>query len=193
MSSIPASGILLTLSGAEELIELKSWFSSAEQQHSWGGDDFEYPCTLPVFLQHLCRPGADCYSLLSTDAQQSMLGFGQICDRFGKHHLARLAIHPAHRGQGLARVLICELMLNALAHQPLDFSLYVHRHNSVALHCYQSLGFQFAAQPEMDNDRLYFMVLPAEQAIKICQTYLDSYIRLFDECSDGHSPLSPQG
>lgn len=182
----PASGVMLTLSGAEELMQLKSWFHSAEQQHSWGGDDFIYPCTLPVFLQNLCRPGAESYSLLSAETTRPMLGFGQLCDRFDKHHLARLIVNPSMRGQGLAKVLICELMLSGLAQEERDFSLYVHRHNSVALGCYRSLGFKLASQPEMENDRLYFMTLATEQAVSICQAYLDSYIRIFDALPGGH-------
>lgn len=169
------SGLLLTESSAEELFQLKNWFTSAAALESWGGDGFYYPSLLPLFLQNLCRPASVAYSLLSNE-QTQMLGFGQLCDRFGKHHLARLAIHPDHRGKGLSRVLICELLLKGLAAEQRDFSLYVNKQNHIALHCYQQLGFSFAPQPEEENEQLYFMLLTSEQALQQCQAYLNDYI-----------------
>ncbi|WP_215397212.1 GNAT family N-acetyltransferase [Rheinheimera oceanensis] len=161
----------LVLASVSEMLQLQHWFSSAEQQQSWGGDNFDYLCTGLRFLQLLCRPGAQSFSLLDSD-NNTMLGFGQICDRFGCHHLARLVIHPQQRGKGLAKALISELSIQALSQQYRDISLYVHRHNSIALQCYTSLGFEICPPPEAENPRLHFMMLQADKAIVSVNRYL---------------------
>ncbi len=161
----------LVLASVSEMQQLQSWFSCAEQQHSWGGDNFAYPCSELQFLAQLCRPGTDSYSLIAEDSG-TLLGFGQICDRFGCHHLARLVIAPAARGQGLAKALLCELFIKALCQQQRAFSLYVHRHNQIAVKLYSALGFVMAPPPEAANERLFFMTLSAEQAIARANDYL---------------------
>lgn len=154
-----------------EMLQLQHWFSSAEQQQSWGGDNFDYPCSGARFIQLLCRPATQSYSLLDSD-HNTVLGFGQVCDRFGCHHLARLVIQPSQRGQGLAKILISELIIQALSQQYRNISLYVHRHNSIALQCYISLGFTISAPPEAENSRLHFMTLTADAAIAGVNRYL---------------------
>ncbi|HEY0921574.1 GNAT family N-acetyltransferase [Rheinheimera pacifica] len=161
----------LVLASVGEMLQLQHWFSNAEQQQSWGGDNFDYPCTELRFLQLLCRPGAQSFSLVDSD-NNTVLGFGQICDRFACHHLARLVIHPQQRGKGLAKTLISELIIQALSQQRRNISLYVHRHNSVALQCYTSLGFEICPPPEAENSRLHFMTLAADDAITSVNRYL---------------------
>lgn len=160
----------LVLAGLAHMQQLQSWFASAQQQQSWGGDNFDYPCTELRFLELLCRPGTQSFSLLTQD--DSFIGFGQICDRFACHHLARLAIKPELRGQGLAKTLIFELIIKALMQQQRTISLYVHRHNTIALRCYHSLGFNISPPPEQENQRLYFMTLTADAAISAANAYL---------------------
>ncbi|MBZ9612010.1 GNAT family N-acetyltransferase [Rheinheimera maricola] len=162
---------LLAVTSMSELSQLRNWFQNAEQQQSWGGDNFVYPCSEQQFLQLLCRPGTQSYSLLDRHSGK-LLGFGQLCDRFGCHHLARLVIAPPHRGQGLAKQLIFALIMQALSTQQRDISLYVHRHNVVALQCYNRLGFNITTPPEEDNARLYFMTLPADTAKVSVAQYL---------------------
>lgn len=165
----------LVLASVAEMCQLRSWFGNADEQHSWGGDNFAYPCDELRFLQQLCRPGTQSYALISsaqTDTDTELLGFGQLCDRFGCHHLARLVIRPDRRGQGLAKVLIYELIIQALGQQQRNISLYVHRHNSIAVHCYQQLGFVVSPPPEAENSRLYFMTLTIAAAIAGAERYL---------------------
>jgi ribosomal protein S18 acetylase RimI-like enzyme len=162
--------IQLALASIAEMQQLQRWFHSAEQQQSWGGDNFDYPCSELRFLELLCRPGTQSFSLLADDG--TLLGFGQICDRFNCHHLARLVIKPELRGQGLAKVLLFELIIQALSRQQRTISLYVHRHNAIALQCYRSMGFQLSPPPEQENQRLYFMTLTPEAAIRDANHYL---------------------
>ncbi len=163
----------LVLASVSEMQQLQNWFSSAEQQHSWGGDNFAYPCSQVQFLAQLCRPATTSYSLIA-EQDGSLLGFGQLCDRFGCHHLARLIVSPTLRGQGLAKVLLSELFIKALCQQPKIFSLYVHRHNATAIKLYRDIGFTISAQPEAENERLFFMTLSAEQALAQANHYLSS-------------------
>ena len=156
-----------------EMQQLQSWFSSAEQQHSWGGDNFYYPCSTAEFLSQLCRPNTNSYSLIA-EQDGRLLGFGQICDRFGCHHLARLIIAPQARGLGLAKILLSELVIEAQTRESRAISLYVHRHNHIALNLYQQIGFTIQPQPEAESDRLYFMTLSQQQAENLLHNYLHS-------------------
>lgn len=161
----------LTNASHSEMQQLQSWFHSAEQQQSWGGDNFEYPCNPQRFMQQLCRPSTQSFSL-TRQADNALLGFGQICDRFNCHHLARLVIHADYRGQGLAKKLISALIVTAQTQQNRPMSLYVHRHNRHAVLCYQSFGFKISAPPEQPNDRLYFMTLAGETALQQAKAHL---------------------
>lgn len=171
----PALKPQLVLASVSEMCQLRSWFHSADEQHSWGGDNFDYPCNELRFLQQLCRPGTQSYALISSaqaDNSTELLGFGQLCDRFGCHHLARLVIRPDCRGHGLAKVLIFELIIQALGQQQRNISLYVHRHNTIAVSCYQQLGFVISPPPEAENSRLYFMTLTVAAALAGAERYL---------------------
>lgn len=161
----------LALANINEMLQLRTWFHNAAQQQSWGGDNFDYPCTELRFFELLCRPGTTGYSLLNS-ANEELIGFGQICDRFNYHHLARLAILPTRRGNGLAKLLINELIIRALQQERRDISLYVHRHNDIALRCYKSIGFSISPPPEPENNRLHFMLLPLERALTLANEYL---------------------
>ena len=161
----------LALASLEQMSQLRGWFHSAAEQQSWGGDNFDYPCNDARFLELLCRSGTQSYSLLTPDGAE-LLGFGQLCDRFGCHHLARLVITPTERGKGLAKVLINELIISAMQQDKRSISLYVHRHNTVAITCYQRLGFSVSEPPEAENTRLFFMTLSAEHAIASANNYL---------------------
>lgn len=162
----------LALAGYADMQQLRTWFNSADEQHSWGGDNFTYPCSELRFFEMLCRPGTQSFSLL--DEQEQLIGFGQICDRFGCHHLARLVINPKQRGNGLASVLINELIIVAMQQEKRPISLYVHRHNTVAVKCYQKLGFSVSPPPEAENERLFFMTMSADNAIARANLYLQS-------------------
>uniref|UniRef100_UPI004047D95E GNAT family N-acetyltransferase n=1 Tax=Rheinheimera sp. TaxID=1869214 RepID=UPI004047D95E len=170
----------LVLASQYEMQQLQRWFNNAEQLHNWGGDSFDYPYTAQQFIAQLCRPATQSYSLITGHAAQ-WVGFGQLCDRFGCHHLARLVIAPTHRGKGLARTLIYELFIKALAEQPKPFSLYVHRHNTLALQLYIALGFVITPPPEPKNPRLHFMTLEAGAANALVQGYLSDVNRRVDE------------
>ena len=78
-----------------------------------------------------------------------LLGFGQYYDLYHRIHLARIAVHPAKRGQGFGRQLLSMLMREACkSMDSAEFSLFVYRDNEAAIRCYAASGFEVADFPE---------------------------------------------
>lgn len=149
----------------DDCLTISRCFQNAAELSQWGGDGFVFPVNKLQFLHQLHKPDTESYRLMLCD---TLVGFGQICDRFGKHHLARLLVMPGHRGKQLSYVLLLCLMARALQQNPrLDFSLFVFKKNQLAAHCYQQLGFIEAKQPGTSNPDLIFMQLANQQAITL--------------------------
>lgn len=152
----------LQTAGIDDCLAISRCFQNATELSQWGGDGFAFPVNKLQFLHQLHKPDTESYRLMSGS---SIVGFGQICDRFAKHHLARLLVMPGHRGKQLSYVLLLCLMARALQQNPkLDFSLFVFKHNHLAAHCYRQLGFREAKQPGTNNPDLIFMQLLNQQA-----------------------------
>lgn len=148
---------------AAALSVLMQQFHSAAALTQWGGEGFSYPIRRQQFLNRLQLKDTRGFQL--QDLQGQLLGYGQLCDRFDYHHLARLFILPRYRGQGLAAALITALMRQGLRQQPQrDISLFVFADNLPALRCYQRLGFRSAPHPGEQRADLLFMQLPNLQA-----------------------------
>ena len=155
----------LSEASIDDCLDISRCFHDLAEITEWGGEGFVYPIQRHQFLLQLHRPDTSSYVLKQ---QETMVGFGQICQRFGKHHLARLLILPGARGQQLSYVLVLSLIVRALQQNgKLDFSLFVFRHNTVAVHCYQRLGFKITPQPGPEHKGLYFMQLRYEDAVKL--------------------------
>lgn len=152
----------LVSASIDDCLDIGRCFENSVAITEWGGEGFIFPVQHLQFLKQLHRPDTQSYvlkQLLTTVA------FGQICQRFGKHHLARLLVLPDSRGNRLSYTLVLALICRALQQNPkLDFSLFVFRHNSVAIHCYEQLGFKITMQPGPEHQGLYFMQLSAEDA-----------------------------
>jgi ribosomal protein S18 acetylase RimI-like enzyme len=144
----------------DQQLLLMTQFDSAAELAQWGGENFTYPLKRNDFLRQLQLSDTQGFSLLQADGQ--MLGFGQLCDRFDKIHLARLLIFKEFRGKGYAKNLICALLKNGQRYWPRrDASLYVYRTNHTAMQCYSGLGFKISPQPASYRADLHFMTLPA--------------------------------
>ncbi len=146
----------------DDCLLISRCFDSAAALSQWGGDGFVYPVNKLQFLHQLHKADTESYQLSFANR---IVGFGQICDRFGKHHFARLLVLPGYRGQQLSYVLLLSLMARALQQNPkLDFSLFVFKHNHLAAHCYLQLGFVEKPQPGTSHPDLRFMQLNNKQA-----------------------------
>lgn len=146
MSAVDHSVCLMPASEAQ-MLSVKTWFSSTAQIFQWGGPNMVWPIEDAPFLSLLCQPHLHSYYL--TNDKQQLLAFGQFYVRLGRHHLGRLAVNPQFRGQGLAKVLIGQLLQLAQQKQSAQgASLFVFDDNQLALQCYLSMGFERTVYPE---------------------------------------------
>lgn len=161
---MPSGTFRLSQASIEDCLYIARQFSSQTELTDWGGEGFIYPMKRQQFLQQLFKPQTRSYILSSNQT----CGFGQICERFDKHHLARLLICAPFRQKRYSYVLVLCLIQKALKQQNrLDFSLFVFKHNQAAIQCYQKLGFEIAPQPMAEHPSLYFMVLRYQKAQQI--------------------------
>jgi ribosomal-protein-alanine N-acetyltransferase len=68
-----------------------------------------------------------------------------------------IAVHPAHRGRGIARRLMTHLHDVAARRGAEQVRLKVYRHNTAALRLYESLGYEF--QPHSATELVGFLAI----------------------------------
>lgn len=159
----------------DECLALRQHFTNLAEVTLWGGEGYLWPLSKHQFLQKLMLANTQSFIFLRN---QQAVGFGQICDRFGRHHLARLLIFPKFRQQGLAVGLLHGLLLQAQSiNKRLDFSLYVFKHNEIAQRAYRKLGFTETEQPESPRDDLIFMTLNQVAATDYLNKNTHEFIR----------------
>lgn len=125
---------------------IMSWFGDQQSTRMWGGPHFGFPFDEAGFRRDSRFGAMPGFCLMDGSV---VAGFGQYYERFQRCHLARLAIAPGHRGQGLSRVLVSEVVRAAVDSDGFaEVSLYVMPANSVARACYLSLGFRDAEHPD---------------------------------------------
>lgn len=138
----------LIRSSKPHIREIMSWFPDQLTCAQWGGPAMRFPFTEERFLEDIHWGKMPSYS--AVNAADELLGFGQFYEKQGRCHLARLAIAPELRGQGLGRTFISSLMkISADLLGLNEFSLYVLEWNTSAVCCYQSLGFRQEKAPEV--------------------------------------------
>ena len=87
---------------------LMKWFPDADATRIWGGPDFRHPFNRHSFVEDIHWGRMATFSLHSPSAE--LAAFGQIYERLNRINLARLAVNPTMRGQGIGRRLIEMLM-----------------------------------------------------------------------------------
>ena len=120
--------------------EMMTWFPTEHSCRVWGGPEFRFPFTVDTFLADSKLLSLASYALIRESDE--LCGFGQFYLRVGRCHLARLAVAPAHRGQGFGTQLI--EMLQREGKKTLgvtESSLFVHVSNTPAIALYERLGF----------------------------------------------------
>lgn len=147
---------------ADDIDTLMNWFTTESDVKRWGGPEFRFPFSPESFHEDCRWPEMHSFSLRSGDGD--LAAFGQLYERDGRIHLARLAVKPGCRGQGIGKALVSQLMEAGkalLSHS--SFSLFVYRDNEPALRCYRSLGFEVRPYPPGQQlaDVCYFMTRPA--------------------------------
>lgn len=145
---------------SEDIDELMSWFTDQESIASWGGPAFRHPFTPETFHED-CR-WQDMASFVLVNSNASIVGFGQLYERSGRTHLARIAVNPDLRNRGYGRILMRKLLEqgDSLFGFP-EYSLFVLMHNTSAQRLYSSVGFEIREFPPNAplQDICYYMTL----------------------------------
>lgn len=132
--------LLLTAARSMDIDAMMAWFPDQESVANWGGPNFRHPFDQESFHQD-CR-WHDMASYVLKDSEESFLGFGQLYERAGRIHLARISVSPDYRGIGIGRIMLHKLMNEGVRiFQMPEFSLFVLRNNPVAYRLYSSAGF----------------------------------------------------
>ena len=137
----------LDATAESDIDQLMRWFPDADATRIWGGPDFRHPFNRHSFAEDIHWGRMATFSLRSPAGE--LAAFGQLYERLNRINLARLAVNPSMRGQGIGRRLV-EMLMTAGPQMFAcsEFSLFVYRDNIVAAKCYTSLGFKVATYPE---------------------------------------------
>lgn len=149
-----------------QLFTMMSWFDSQASLTAWGGPGMTFPFDRKSFSRDVRLEQLASWALV-TEAGD-LLGFGQYYLREGRCHLGRLAIAPAHRGAGLAKRLIWELVaLGSRALAVREVSLFVLQDNTQARRCYEKQGFVYVEYPgpSIGIDNCLYMVAKADHIL----------------------------
>ena len=140
-----------------DLVTLMRWFSSEAEAIAWAGFGFRYPFDALSFCEDV---GLDTRRSFAYRDNGRLLGFGQVYERQGRGHLARIAIAPDARGRGYGGRLV-----EALANRATELlgcsehSLFVLRDNDAAIQCYRKLGFREAANPDAAGNEIDYLLM----------------------------------
>ncbi len=141
------SSNFLDVATETNLAHIMSWFPDADSLALWGGPAFRFPFTQKSFFADCCWPSMASY-VLRNDQEQT-LAFGQLYERLDRVHLARLAVGPDFRGQGIGKRLIAALCEEGAKKLNRDeFSLFVRKDNETAFRLYERLNFKCVEYPE---------------------------------------------
>ncbi len=147
---------------AADLARLMAWFPDAQSAELWSGPSLRYPFDSRTFGEDLRLDQVATYALKLGD---ELIGFGQIYERYGRIHLARLAVSPDRRGKGWGRILVDELLrAGRKAFDSDEYGLFVYGDNVPAVACYRAMGFDDSRCPEADalGSRAIYMTRPVD-------------------------------
>ena len=129
------------------LSEIMTWFSNEEELSIWSGPNFRFPLSFNSFKEDLKLDELKAFALISDKSE--LLAFGQYSLRVNRCHLVRLIVSPHHRRQGVASILIEQLMtLGKSDLKTQSSSLFVLEHNINAIKAYKKVGFSMTNYPE---------------------------------------------
>jgi ribosomal protein S18 acetylase RimI-like enzyme len=139
--------MILTNASDTDIPKLMTWFHDARSTQEWGGWVFRFPFDDKTFREDVQLSELD--SFVARSESGELIAFGQVRNKYGRGHLARLAVAPKHRGRGLGRDLVSSLCQKATElFDCSENSLFVSKTNVAAICCYTRLGFHDAPYPE---------------------------------------------
>ncbi len=126
---------------------LIDWIDSDKLNYLWGGPSFKFPLDHAQLNKHCSMPNVHPF-MFEVDKQRA--GYAELY-RVSDTQLrvCRVFVSLSFRGRGLATLMLQSLIEfaqdNFDAH---ELSLAVFEHNSIARHCYESLGFTVISQEQ---------------------------------------------
>ncbi len=130
-----------------DIDELMTWFPDAHSVDIWGGPNFRFPFTRETFFSD-CR-WRDFSSFCLRNSDSELAAFGQLGERYGRSHLARLIANPRMRGQGIGKKLVEMTIAAARTEQDhAEIALFVYKDNEPAYQCYLAVGFEEHDYPD---------------------------------------------
>lgn len=133
-----------------------SWLTTQDECDLWSGGRVTFPIEPEQLWGAIQWNEALNYSL---KRGSELVGVGQLIKKeIQRLHLARILVHPTHRGLGFGRQLIERLVEAGFSNAPRCLSLNVHPHNAVAIALYKSVGFEPAVNPsELRSGEFQYM------------------------------------
>ena len=133
-----------------DLAQVTSWIASVADCELWAGCRVSFPITMTALTDQISFAPTTTFSLVDEDC---LLGFGQLVAKAnGRGHLARLIVHPDHRGQGHGDALVRALIDLAVDQRFAPISLNVYRANGPAVALYRKVGFAEVPRPPDEPD-----------------------------------------
>lgn len=142
-----------------DIPDLMTWFHDARSTQEWGGWAFRFPFDDKTFREDVQL--SELASFVARGEKGELIAFGQVRNKFGRGHVARLAVAPDRRGQGLGSELVSSLCQKTTElFDCSENSLFVSKVNVAAIRCYTGLGFREAPYPEDDGmeHKTFFMI-----------------------------------
>ncbi|WP_339386495.1 GNAT family N-acetyltransferase [Vibrio caribbeanicus] len=123
-----------------DYVTLISWIDNEELNFQWGGPCFTFPLDLDQLRNHY--KNSKVHPFILTVSSQP-IGYVELMSESDfRFRICRVYIHDGFRGKGLAKKMLMQVIRLAREnYRAKVLSLAVFKDNSVAKHCYQSLGF----------------------------------------------------
>ncbi|WED23249.1 GNAT family N-acetyltransferase [Vibrio sp. JC009] len=120
------------------------WINSEELNYLWGGPTFEFPLTREQLSEHFGKPEVTPYIFVVDDKQAGFVERYKVSE--DHYRICRVFIADEFRGQSLSSIMLRALISNVKEIPGCTrLSLAVYAHNTAAIACYKSLGFEIIA------------------------------------------------
>lgn len=121
--------------------EIARWPATAAEARSWAGDRVPFPIT-PIHI-HDWHEDPDVHPFVAHGKSGTLVAYGELwVDREeGEIELARIIVHPRHRGVGIGRAFVTALVELAAPFGIETMYVRVVPENVHAQRCYASAGF----------------------------------------------------
>jgi len=124
--------------------EVTSWFTDAGQLRYFAGPRFIWPLDAGQWRSIRIDPSVTAWTAVLPGSDLP-IGHGElVAETAERVRLARLAVRPQQRGQGLGRAIILKLVAKAREAGHSLITLTVHQDDSTAIRGYRGIGFELS-------------------------------------------------